>query len=49
MRKRLSCPWDSKKLIRIRSSFVGNGDRFPAPNQLAAAASEALPSPNSIL
>src|SRR5579862_585095 len=49
MRKRILRSRRSEKLVGISSSFMRNRNRFPSPDQLAAAAAEALPPANRIL
>src|SRR5579859_500085 len=46
VREGFLCLLGGEKLIGIRSSFVGNRNGFSTPNQLAAAATEPLPSSN---
>src|ERR1700687_600050 len=49
MRETLLRSRGSQKLIGVRSSFVGNRNRFTAPDQLPSATAEALPPSNRIL
>jgi hypothetical protein len=49
MRKTFLRSRGREKLIGVRSSFMGNRNRFSTPNQLAPTSPEPLPPPNGIL
>jgi hypothetical protein len=49
VRKPLLRSRGSEKLIWIRSSLMGNRNRFATPDQLSATTAEPLPSPDGVL